>query len=144
MRKKVLCFVAATILLFTAIPSVFADTPQYYHAGYTTPVRHYFTTGNSLTKGSSWHSIEDYCIETIFVNSSDTPYHKTLLFDENGTQIGTEELTVYNSQTEGFNNSTIASAQAYAKVKFRIYNPNYVSGGSNFPKMKTKGYMLST
>ncbi len=142
MKKRILSIIFALALLIVAVQSSFADSGN-YNAGYQTPVKHYFKTDYVLSKGTTWNGIADHSVETIFISSSATPYHKTYLYSDGGTRIGTQILNVYNDETKSFNSATILAAQSYDYVRFWIYNPCYVSGSSTYSKMKTNGTLIS-
>lgn len=137
MKKKIVCFMLAAVMLLIALPS-FADSeiPTYsieYNAGYTTPVRHYFTTTQRFAKPSNktWKSFTNTPTEVIAINpsnSNDTynTYHKFYAAKNSGALA---DSTVFSYASAGSPGTVSASGITNATyARLRIVNTQLSEG----------------
>lgn len=151
MKKRILCCIFAVILLVMAVPA-FAEarsiTQAGYSAGKTTPVRHFFTTSNYVTKSSSetWLQVQDrvnasgsysYFCDKDGKNATEG-YHYTYLVDDAGNLISSDYIEITHGSSGSFSKGDMDRNSSANKIKLRIYNPKY-NNGNPTAYMQTKG-----
>ena len=140
MKKKILCCLLAAIMMLMAIPA-FADQ-QNYNAGYSTPVRHYFSIEFNKNSSQRWVRFTDDATESYFVDTSNgnsvtSGYHYTRLTNQSGKTIVSKQTISFS----GLGNFDPSGSNALLDcVKIRIDNPNYETNTAI--RLKTQGKII--
>ena len=143
MKKKIMCFVFAMLMLFVAVPAYAIS----YDAGYLDPVRHYFLTGSlSKTASQEWLRVVDNATESkkIFPDGTTANgYHYSRVTDANGFSLCKRKLVKY-SGTASFDAVDMGDyATSKNTIRLRIDNPFY-DGNNTTIQLQTKGTFTAT